>query len=503
MRRAGSFFTAVLCAASLYANKVVVPHRLVSPSAPIVRTAPVARISGEHVQFLNGDRLQGKLIGFNPKQGLVWRREGIKPDLNIDPAMLRSAQLVTKPAAVPGRDRARLANGDELPGKIVELNEGQLTFETSYAGNLQIKRPQLSALLPGEASGKAIYEGPTDANGWVNQVNGKIKNQPSASYWHFKDGAFHSQGSSVVIGRHLPNLPDRVNFEFQASWASSLSLYINLFTDRFTGYSSGNSYCMRLTQSSARMYRYQNNGQGSSSRSIGSTKSFSIPEVHSNRTAHISIRVDRRQKKIALIINGRFINQWSDTLDFAGRGNGLMFTTRTSAAMTLSRLRVSKWNGSLPGLVKSGGAAGSNDHIQLTNSDSLSGKLLTIKAGKASLNSAFGQDMKIPLARISVIQLANPAPPATATNTVRLTLANHARVTARLIEWSEGKVKIHHPAIGDLTLDSAAIRLIDFVNQRQTSAPTTSRAQPELIELQEAVRIHEDVEAELIQKIER
>ena len=450
---------------------------LINPARQL-KSTPTAVKTTESVRFIKGDFLHGTLIGFNKKDGFLWRHEGIRSEIHIDPAKISRITLQPRDSSKAKSHRARvqLLSGDELPGEILEMDAEHLKLETWYAGPLSIRRNAVSVILPGEAGGKLVYTGPDSPKGWVNNSNIAIptrENAPTTGYlWSYHQGGFDSRGSSAVIGRSFKDMPDRVNLEFDINWTNTLSLYVNLHTDNLSSYSSGNSYCVRLTQTSAILYKYEATPNRRSSSRVGNSVSYRIPA--GIKSAHISMRVDKTRQTIALIVNGRLIKQWTDNGIFAGLGKGIMFTSRTSSPMRLTTIRLSHWDGGLPASVTATAPA-TSDLLRMVNNDTFSGDLHHIRDGKVNFSTAFSKNLPIPLTRISTITLSGKAIPLKPhTNTVRLTLPGRARLTAELLEWKDKQAKLHHPSFGNITLDTTAIHSIDFINT-QTSK---TRSQP-------------------------
>jgi hypothetical protein len=472
------------------------------PARPSTTTAIPALKSQKQVEavhLLNGDVLQGKFVSFNDKSGLVWRHPNIKPDLQVDPAQIARVTFAPndKAAAKPMRSRVALANGDQLAGDLTELTDKQLLLNTWYAGSISIDRKAVRTLVPGETPLSVIYEGPRDAKGWVfsnsNQVGlgglpqranlppaalEQMKARASAK-WDLKENSFHSSGSGAQVGREFPKMGDKANIEFDVAWGGSLSLYVNLLTDNLKSYSMGNTYCLRLSQTSAYMYKYENrNGQRRSSR-IGDTVRYNLNSL--KQSAHISIRLDRTKKLIVLIINGKQVGKWNDTGKFAGKGKGLLFSARTTYPIRLSSIQLSEWDGQLPADVKVTTESLKEDFIQLANDDTLTGKLVDIKRGQMNFKPEFSDAIPIPLMRVNLIRLADSkASPAVAESPVRATLKGRGQITATLKEWKDGKLHLTSPTFGETTIDTNAVESIQFNLDKSTqtaSLPTPTKPQ--------------------------
>jgi hypothetical protein len=459
---------------------VIISYPIGSHAQPIFPTVPgrppatKSASATDTIKFQNGDLLHGDLVGFNKDKGVVWRHPGIKQLLHITLGSLAEITLIPRktPATKTHRDHVQLVNGDKISGDLIKLDDKQLILKTWYAGPLAINRSKIRALLPGETGGKLVYEGPADAKGWVNNSGTAILTKQKAATgnsWRYHEGGFDSKGSSAVLARKFPKLPDRANIEFDLNWASSPSIYINLCTDNFSGYTSGNSYCLRLSRSSALLYKYTSNQNQRRSARVGNTVKLNLSST--TKSAHISLRIDQAEHSIALVINGHLITQWIDNGQFAGLGKGLMFTSRTSTPMRLSSIRISHWDSGLPPTLQTGTNSGPNDSLRLTNKDSLSGQLGIIRDGKVTFRTPFSENLTLPLERVSVVTFARGGiPSVTSPGSIRITMENRVRLTAQLLNWENDKVTLKHPAIGEMTINANAIVEINFQNTK-TSQP--------------------------------
>jgi len=462
------------------------------PNIPMARSRP----KGEAVQLLNGDVLSGKFVGYTPDKGLIWRHPSIKPDLNVDPLQIARVTFESKKVDSKRQNcRITLTNGDELSGELNGLNGKQLALKTWYGGELKINRDAIRTVIPGQAISNLIYEDEGKKDGWVFSNSSAMLNiaklpngavlppavlerrraqaeAASKIKWAYDNGVFQSNGSNAQIGRNF-DMTDRVNIEFDVEWTSSLSLYISLFTDNLKHYSQGNSYSLRLSQSSSYLYRYESGPNMRRSSRVGTTHSYNMRgQPGKAPRAHISIRIDKPKKLIALIINDTKIAEWKDPGNFAGKGEGILFRSGTTGTMRLANIRISEWDGSLPGKVDITGGNSKEDFVRLANEDTLNGKLLSITDGKIIFSTSFAPKLPIPVSRVSVIKMAeNPNITKSDSKAVRLTLKESGQITALLKEWKDEKVILTSPTFGEATLDANAVESIEFnINQTKVSA---------------------------------
>jgi hypothetical protein len=436
---------------------------------------------GEHVQLLNGDLLRGKFIGFDAKKGMRWKHPHIDSELLIAPGSVGT--LAFKATAPPENARQhackiKLLNGDVLSGELIRMENGKLVLDTWYAGELEIDQSTITSLVPGFTKDKVFFDGPTDNKNWT-QTNGT---------WKLQNRSFSTASSGAMLGRHIDNTPKRAAIDFEIDWASSLNLYVNFRTDSLNSYSACNGYCLRLTQTYVYLYRYTfNNGAGRGQR-LG-TSSVRINLNGANRNARVSIRVDERNRLIALYINGKYISKWVDTGGFAGKGNGLLFSSRTTNRIGLSQIRVSEWNGNLSGQNRTVPGNVKDDFVLFTNDDSISGNLKSIKDGRMKIKTSFGE-LPVPLEKVDVIYMAQGRAKATQTvaGSVRVSLHGKGIMSLQIMEWKDGKVTAESPVFGKAILDAAAIQQATFnIGTTRTSSIGNIKPTPPLPRIQQNV----------------
>ena len=468
--------------------------RPVAPPRPTLPTNSSSKTKGENVQLLDGDIFHGKFIGYDPKKGVQWRHPHITPDMQIKPASVARVTFegTTLPrAAIDHSCNVELANGDSLSGELVSMDNGKLVVKTWYAGSLTINRSALKSLAPGYTAAKTIFEGPESAKNWsfVNANNGLVARPVPAGAvpnplkqglaansgsWKYTDGAFECTTSGAMVGRQMKDIPDRTSIEFDVEWASYLNLYVNIFTDSLNSYSSCNAYSLRLNQTYAYLYRYS---RTRGSQRVGSNIRINLTSLKNRAT--IALKVDKKNSIIALYVNGKFTTKWKDVnAEFAGKGKGLLFSSRSANPIRISQIRVSEWNGNLPGQNKASTGDGKEDFVMFNNEDSITGSLVGIKEGQMKFKTSFAE-LPIPLENVDIIHLSKegiqsmPIPPGSMGATLK---DGKGRLTFKIEQWKDGKITVISPAFGRTIIDSTALKSVEFNLDKPRT--TASVAQP-------------------------
>ena len=454
----------------------VTPIRVSPPNGSKSQTPQV-------IEMLNGDSLSGTMLGYDPGTGITWKNDAALGDIIFKSHSIARIKLqhALPPGVSPQKpSRLHLRNGDELIGELMMINESNISLNTWYGGVLNIPRSAVTHITPGGTTSSAIYDGPRDMSGWsgaglrngegmVIQKNLGLGQKKAANNenngWIFRDQAFYSMNSGPHIGRKV-KFPDMVNLEFDLAWRGHFQLSTYFYTDKMQPY-SGNAY--NLTISTSNVYLQRMTSEGSAN--IGNVNL----SLRGKSKGHFSIRVNRKTRTVSLIVDGEVKRQWEDGLDFAGKGDGLMFVNQGSGALKLSGIRVSEWDGNLPA---AGGRSSrtSKDELRLAGNNVLSGELRFVRDGKVEFFfEGTGTEQKIPLDRVERIRFAekttaaprllNPLP-----GTVRATFVDGGRMTFKMESWVNDQVSGESDVLDKFDFRPAVFKALDFNIDKQRSA---------------------------------
>ncbi len=466
--------------------RFIVPPNGMPGTVNIPSPRPRRAIQEEHLLTRSGQMFHGTFKGFDPDKGILWSHPDMLPEvLPFLPDRVR--QLNFKVAPLPARAKAhtcrvKLANGDSLSGDLLQMENGKLILNTWYAGEMAIDIAHIKSLKPGFSTARVFFEGPKDPKNWAfnNTQNAALQIQggflppealriqkeraaqaAKAPTWKYSNGTFESVVSNAMVGREMKEMPDSASIEFDVDWSSSMNLYVNFLTDSLKSYSMCNGYCLRLTQSYIYLYRYNfNNGRGGGGR-VGNNVRVNLAGLQGN--AHVAIKVDSTKKTLGLFINDALVQKWENLGEFPGDGKGLLFTSRATYRMRLSRIRVTEWNGSLPGPEAEPKASPKDDYIHFNNADHLKGEMTAITDGKLKFNSALGE-MNIAIEKVGEIHRATervravPAMPGMA----RAVFKDQSSLLMKITGWKDGKVTATSPLFGEAAFDASVFESIDF-----------------------------------------
>lgn len=445
----------------------------------------------DRLKLLSGGSLDGKFLGFH--EGRVrWAHSAFDAPVSVDAAAVDSVRV--KQATLPHKAadcRVTLVTGENVIGSLKSFNEQALVLETWYAGELTIPRRAIQLVEPRRTMARVVYEGPEQGpDGWLTgnrntgvalkpfnavqlQAQGAVPAQERAleaigrrapggqggakktPLWRYANKGFMSMISGPILGRKDLELPDRCALEFDFQYVGYFNLGINIFADQIKNEYSGNSYSLRLDQNNAYLYRIQN---GSTS-NLGNAQS----QLTGKTECRVTLLVDKPAKTLALLINDRLVNKWEDGRGaFAGKGNGVLFTSRNNSAMRISRIRIREWDGSLPNGDKEVMGNGKEDYVRFSNGDGFSGKILRMEDDKLVFKTNFGE-VPVPMNTVEKMAVINPAQEAgSAPAAVSTDLVGNGNLMLEFFGWEQGAVKVRHQYLGEISVDPAVFESLKF-----------------------------------------
>ena len=438
------------------------------------------------IELLDGDALKGTFVGFDVETGVKWRHSAVKTDIDFMTDSLSKIQLFPRLQTLEPDQSTQidLVTGEVLSGELLELNDRHLILNAWYSRNsLRIPREKILSIRPESEELGLIYEGPTGMDGWktrgttvgkaqdkalrpqaifggrvpfpIPNRNIRVPAPAGTSGWKYADKSFSATRSGSLVGREL-ELGDSVNVEFDMAWQGSFNLGISLYADQLDAY-SGSSYMVGIGSNSCYLTRMAKSVQNN----LGQQ---TYQELRGKTKARISIRANKADSSMALIINDRVIKQWEDNSGFAGKGKKLMFVLLQDSSVRISNMRVTKWDGKMPA-VNSGENKEGKDVLTTSNSTNLSGELLGVRGGKAIFKAGFSPTpLEITMDTITKIQLADgkPEKPKLGLGDVRVTFVNGGQFTFLLEKWGADRVSGMSGVLGRVDFQPGAFSVLEF-----------------------------------------
>lgn len=408
----------------------------------------------ESLEFLNGDKLRGRLTGIEADGTVQWSHPEAKAAIQFSPRHLARINLDPNAGRGKGGDgfMVRLVNGNELPGKIMSMDKDHLVLNTWFAGTLTIPRKHVVSFRPVRV-GNLLYEGPVNMEEWTTGRVGQGRG------WRFRDGALVSSRPGL-IGRDM-KLPDVAKIDFDLAWTGNLGLLISLYAPNVESYSSN---CYLLQMNAGYIYLNRSSNRGGQN-NLGQTQ---VEELARRNKAKVGLRINKEQKTVALLLDGVMVKQWRDPGEFAGAGGGLAFYAQGQGSIVISRLQVAEWDGRMDDTGPTDASGTEQDSISLVNRDKVSGTIQKIEDGQLHLTSAFAP-LTIPLERLDRVELAGASSEGIKDDDsmVRIGLPNDGVIVVKLERMNRERAAVLSPSFGKAEFNPQAFRHIDFNLKRE------------------------------------
>ncbi|MGB9601892.1 MAG: hypothetical protein ACPMAG_03790 [Limisphaerales bacterium] len=399
------------------------------------------------IQFQNGDTLHGTLEGIE-NSIVIWKSPEARSNIEFFTTNLFEISFVKKenPTNIASGCAIKLVNGDEIPGDLKELTEGELILQTWYGGVLRIKRNTIRSLLFTRQTGGCIFDGPTGLDGW--------RIGRGRAGWRYSDGAFVASRPGQ-IGRDM-KLPDRVKISYDLAWQGGIFFIMSIFADNPEELYS-NCYVLQFNTGYINLQKLRRNA---GSRNLGQVEILSLNEKNK---ARIEVYADREKGVVALFIDGAFVKQWKDSNESPLNGTCIHFQQQAVNLLKLTNLRVEEWDGRLDSRLGSETTQIENDLVELVNHDKLSGRLHYIKEEKLKFTTSFAE-MEIPLDRVYSFELASKdsAKIERKKGEIVGTFVGRGNVCFTLEKWDKNAVVGSNPCFGKFSFLPQAFSRITF-----------------------------------------
>ena len=428
------------------------------------------------VRLLNGSALHGEMSSLSPANGLVWQHPHATEALRFPFSSLVSIRFplrqprAEKPEtakAEMAQCRFRFANGDEVYGKIAEMDDSFLKMETEFGGSLRASRKQVQSIAFLQNGYRVLYEGPNSVDEWVRSK--------SPNGWSYRDGALNVTNRGV-IGRDM-KLESSARLAFDLRWEGNFQLTVTMHAETLDrhDYRKG-AYLFSLTPSYASFRRVQ---PGSGTMTLGDVQ---FPHLANKTKTRFDLRSHRDKAIFALLADGEVIASWKDARGFVAQGSGISFSASAhQSALSLSRILVTEWDGHLESELESADNP-SSDGLLLVNRDQPKGQVQGIRDGRLRFRLRNQLDVGIPLERIRQIYFHRPEKPeneALADKEIRVSLSGGGSLSFALTEWTKEVVRGVSSTFGPVEFQPDSVRLAAFNLNHPLRRPQSAQENPE------------------------
>jgi len=365
------------------------------------------------LRFLNEDTISGRMVSLD-RDSVLWESPSLERRASFFTEEIRDLMLeaaIPLPETKAGHEATlTLTNGDVLNGQLASVTDEQIALDTWYAGRLTFRRVMVRDLAVREMP-EYIFRGPGPLASWI---------QPGTDLaWSAGDGNSIVSQAPGAIARDIP-LPDEFTLEFEVQWQGSLNLQLILLSNDPEAKQPDQGYDISFQRHSTSLRRLGERQQ------IGQSNRANA--LQRDEKAKIRLQVSTRTGKIAYYVNDRILEVWTDAdVDPEKLGSAIHFIAKDNSPMIISRIDISKWDGTLdeepkavqiPGVMGFGRAfrddfeeeapaapEAQEGTMVLRNGDLIRGVVKSIEDGMIHIETPF-RDVSLPVERLRTLALS-------------------------------------------------------------------------------------------------
>lgn len=290
---------------------------------------PADQVASTKLFWKSGDSLTGELISA-ASESITWKSPIFVDPLQIDPTALTSIRFPNQAESQPINEpfRISLSNGDVMFGNLIQATDSELLFESSRHGRFNLLRGGIESVKRIDTP-DLIYLGPRGIEGWV-----KPQNSEEESGW-----------SELSNGSITTSIGDRglfQNLEFPEKCEIEVILESSKVPAFILAFGQHRNSCLRIE---------------SWEEVLVVLSRFQFVEVDSmkpeSRKVHLILFLDQAENRLSIYSHsGTKLAEIVDKRRFL-KPTGIQLWNRGSD-LTLSYLRIDRWNGDLPQPLKPG-----------------------------------------------------------------------------------------------------------------------------------------------------
>lgn len=321
----------------------------------------------------SGDTLTGELISAD-QRSLLWKSALFSDPLQIELAALNSIRFpaTTRPSSLQEPFRISMANGDVLFGQLVAATGETIQFHSHRHGEFHLLRKEVVSLKRIDTP-DLVFLGPRGMEDWTKSS----ENQPGMAWRELSSGQLTTNTPDTGVFTQV-DFPERCEIEIVID-SSKIPSFILAFGQQRNSSLRVESWADALVVLSR----------------------FQFVEVDTltadSHKLHLNMFLDQVEDRLSIYTkSGTKLAEIVDNRKFL-KPTGIQLWNR-DGDLTLSYLRIDRWNGELPKPLKIG-----QSRIQTTNGEVLYGTLPKFSAGTQSITIQHENGEQ----ELSIDQLAN------------------------------------------------------------------------------------------------
>ena len=412
--------------------------------------------------FPEGESLPGLASGVSPEGFLLWQSPFFVDDVipfhsrNIDSIRLQGPRPAARGetiATITFQSRVDKVF-DVMEAELLGFNDDEVKLKTWYAGELTLKRSMVHGI-------EVTTEAPAIINGPGQKEDWQTIESPDAWRFEGKNLISSAHGS---IARDLPQLPDKVQVEFDLEFDYSPNLRLHFFSDSGTELIPRSGYSISIRRGTMQFLKKIEN------RSIPLQMDFFGPpdNFKKDNICQVRLYIDREEGKFSLFVDDKQVSSASDPTPLTD-DNWFHLSTLHGREQTLSNFAIRPWDGNLPKrkeyLNFRQKMPMEGEQIELHNGDTIIGKTTSIDdEGRLQIETEY-IPVAIPIKRLRSFQVTSyeeHEKPRMYSEDVRAYFHHGGHVTLRLTGMTNTSITGYSQVFGEATFDLKAFTHINF-----------------------------------------
>ncbi|MDA7887848.1 hypothetical protein N9A86_00510 [Akkermansiaceae bacterium] len=356
-----------------------------------------------------------------------------------------------------------LKNGDSLPGQITGLSDTTLSFNTWFAGPLEIARKDVDSVFFGVTPQKLLYEGPKSIESW-EQDNNK---------WRYMDGTLRAIESGP-IGLDFA-LPEDFILTTTVGWSNSPKMKIHLCSDTTSTDQelASNNYVLTISTSGLELERQLSKEEEADTRyySLISSKQNFNDFKSGHKTITVELRVNRREGIIHLYLDGEYIKQGIDPKT-PPTGRSVIYECLSAgrSGLYIKDIQMKEWDTVTHNLRRESRADEKDDTLATGDGDRFSGSVTDFQLVDDLeyfhvSSPLLSEPLAVPVDRCSVLYFSAEEKQEPKRPPFKLAMIAKGSLSLSEVTLSNDALEAAHPALGKLKLDRRI--LSEITRQKQ------------------------------------
>lgn len=401
----------------------------------------------ETLWLRSGDYVQGVRQLGNEAGQIHWQSPWFAEPLAF-PLQQVSHVAFPLPEQLPNADGAfcfELARGDVVFGDLLAITDQQIELQSPRFGRLLLDRHQVYRFYR-RSGGDLVYSGPDGLQGW--------ESLEQSAPWQVKLGRPVTDKPQAALYSQL-GLPEKALIDIELSWENKADFVLGLAVDS-TPTTFTHAFRLEVWRSDLVLLRETG----------GHADLVSLDKLATGPgSLRLLLYLDQRAGTIAACRpSGEIVGQ----LALPGNSDEVLGGIRLANVrgdLMLRRLRVTRWDGTLPTVLES-----SESSLVQADGSSIRGRLRSFDASQQQFTvENDGQVSRLPLAQITGALLSPPSvlPPAT----LQIDYLDGSQLSGEPLAWQAGSVQIEVSGSQQpITAPLSELRMLQF-HQMATDGP--------------------------------